>query len=162
MTLQKIVNGKLVDTPPDEIAASTPSLDQLKNRKKDAVNRIRDERLVSDFAFNGVVYQADERSQERLDRARASALAAIIGGAQVGNYRWHGEDVDFFWIAKDNSRIDMDAHTTLAFGNAVVAREGLLISAGDSLKKTIDAASDQNSLDAIDIEAGWPSEKGAS
>lgn len=154
--MQKIVDGVLVDMTPEEIAAITPSLEDVKERRRGEVNALRDEKLLEDFTFGGIVYQADERSQERLDRARASALAAIVGGAQVGNLRWHGEDVDFFWIAKDNSQTVMDAQTALAFGNAMVAREGMLIAAGSAIKATIDAATTKEAVEAIDITTGWP------
>ncbi|MGV2975682.1 DUF4376 domain-containing protein [Roseibium alexandrii] len=154
--MQKIVDGELVDMTADEIAAITPSLEDVKERRRGEVNALRDEKLLKDFIFGGVVYQADERSQERLDRARASALAAIVGGAEAGNYRWHGQSQDFFWIGKDNSLNKMDAKTTLAFGNAMVAREGMLIAAGSAIKATIDAATTKDAVEAIDITTGWP------
>jgi len=103
---------------------------------RDDVNAERDRRNYLDFTFNGIVYQADQRSQDRLNRARTSALAALMAGAVAGNYRWHGEDTDFFWISKDNTKVYMDAQTVVAFGNSMVAREGLLIAAADALKNT--------------------------
>lgn len=103
---------------------------------RDDVNAERDRRNYLDFTFQGVVYQADQRSQDRLNRARTSALAALMAGAASGDYRWHGEDTDFFWISKDNTKIHMDAQTVVAFGNSMVAREGLLIASADALKNT--------------------------
>lgn len=101
---------------------------------RDDVNYERDRRLNKDFEFNGVTYDGDEISQKRLNNARTSALAAIIAGTLASDYRWHGGGVDFFWIAKDNSRIQMDAHMVLALGNAIADRERSLIAAADAIK----------------------------
>ena len=104
------------------------------------VNAERDRRLEEDFTFNSVVFQADKTSQQRLEKARVSALAAKASGAQPGDYRWHGRAIDFFWIAKDNSHVNMDADTVIQFGNALAAREGLLIAAADTVKALEDTA----------------------
>lgn len=97
------------------------------------VNAERDRR-ISKFTFNGVVYDYDPTSSDRIDKARGSALAAIIAGAQPGNLRWADPEVDFGWIAANNSFTLMDAPTTLAFGNAAAAWEGLHIVAARTLK----------------------------
>lgn len=99
----------------------------------DDVNRERDRRLQK-FTFEGVVYDFDAASSNRIDKARGSALAALIAGAQPGNLRWANPNVDFGWIAADNTITPMDAHTCLAFGNAAAAWEGLHIIAARTLK----------------------------
>ena len=115
------------------------------------INVERDRRNFLDFTFNGVVYEADRISQDRLNRARTSALAAIANGAVVGDYRWHGVAEDFVWIAKDNSQHLMDAQTTLAFGNAMVAREGLLIVKAAALKAALEDDQDATVTGQTDI-----------
>jgi hypothetical protein len=149
-------NGWTVIDQPAIDAILARRLTEAKDSRRAEVNTLRDEKMISDFTYDSVVYQADDLSQARLDRARASALAAIVGGAQPGDYRWHGQAQDFFWIAKDNSLTTMDAQTTLAFGNAMVAREGMLIAAGTAIKSTIDACTTVEEVAAIDITTGWP------
>lgn len=97
------------------------------------VDRERDRRLMT-FAFGGVTYDFDETSRNRIDKARGSALAAIIAGAEANNLRWADANNDFGWIAADNSFVTMDAPTCLAFGNAAAAWEGLHIVAARALK----------------------------
>lgn len=99
----------------------------------DSVDAERDQRLQS-FTFGGVLYDFDEVSRNRIDKARGSALAALIAGAQPGDLRWADANHDFGWIAADNTFHTMDAQTTLAFGNAAAAWEGLHIVAARNLK----------------------------
>jgi hypothetical protein len=120
------------------------------------INAERDRRIDAPFVFNGVALQADAVSRGRIDRARISALAAIVAGAQPGNLRWHGEPVDFIWIAADDSRMPMDAQTVVQFGSGLAAREGLLVVHANDLKQLVAAAEGDAALDAIDIMAGWP------
>jgi hypothetical protein len=120
------------------------------------INAERDRRIDAPFTFSGVAFQADPVSRERIDRARISALGAITGGAQPGNLRWHGEPVDFAWIAADDSRVSMDAQTVFMFGSRLAAREGLLVVHANDLKLLVAAAEDDAELDTIDIMAGWP------
>lgn len=131
-------------------------LSEVKARKKAEVNAFRDQKMFEDFTYNGAVYQADKKSQDRIEKARTSALTAIVAGAQENDLRWHQQPVDFYWITKANTRVLMDAQSMAAFGAAVAAREGLLIARGSDLKNQIDNAADYVALDAIDLNAGWP------
>lgn len=97
------------------------------------VNVERDRR-ISKFTFNGIIYDYDPMSSDRIDKARGSALAAIIAGAQPNDLRWADPNVDFGWITAANGFTLMDAQTTLAFGNAAADWEGLHIVAARTLK----------------------------
>lgn len=97
------------------------------------VDAERDRRLQT-FTFAGVVYDFDEISRNRIDKARGSALAALIAGAEPGDLRWADPNNDFGWISADNTFHTMDAQTALAFGNAAAAWEGLHIVAARNLK----------------------------
>lgn len=99
-----------------------------------AVDAERDRRIVAGLLFNGVLYQTRDQDRENIAGAGALAIATIMNGAQVGDYRWHGGDTDFTWIAADNSLHVMDAPALLAFGNAVVNRKAALIHAARALK----------------------------
>ena len=97
------------------------------------VDEERDRRLQT-FTFGGVLYDFDEVSRNRIDKARGSALAAIIAGAVANDLRWADANNDFGWIAADNSFNTMDAQTALVFGNAAASWEGLHIVAARTLK----------------------------
>lgn len=98
------------------------------------VNEERDRRLDHDFEFQEKMFQRDIAAVRRINGAGTLALAAIVGGAQLSDYRWHGEDSDFSWIASDNSIIKMDAQTVMAFGAAAAKRETELIFSAKALK----------------------------
>ena len=119
----------------------------------DDVDAERDRRLNAGMLFSGVRFQTDDKARERIDRSRMSALAAVVAGAQGGDLQWHGLPVDFFWIAADDSRMPMDAQTMVAFGNAVAAREGMLIVAGNDLKLRIGAG---QKIFNVGDDALWP------
>jgi hypothetical protein len=105
------------------------------------VDAERDRRLEK-FVFAGVEYDFDVLSRGRIDKARGSALAAMIAGAEANDLRWADADHDFGWIAADNSFTLMDAPTALAFGNAAAAWEGLHIVAARNLKNMSPIPSD--------------------
>lgn len=119
-------------------------------QKRDRVNAERDRRMQT-FTFGGVVYDFDQLSRARIDKAKTNAMAAIELGLQPGDYRWADPDTDFGWITKANSFTLMDAQTALAFGLAAAAWEGKLIVAARNLK-------DQNPIpqDYAD-DSHWPS-----
>jgi hypothetical protein len=116
-----------------QAAGNTPAAFVSPQPTSDDVDRERDRRLMT-FSFGGKVYDFDEISRNRIDKARGSALAAIIAGAEANELRWADANNDFGWIAADNSYNTMDAQTTLAFGNAAAAWEGLHIVAARNLK----------------------------
>lgn len=94
----------------------------------------RERRMVADFIWQGLAFQMDPRSLQFVERAQGNAMAAIFAGAQAGDLRWHGQNGDFAWIARDNSSVPMDAQTVLAFTTAAIAREGALVLAARAIK----------------------------
>lgn len=102
--------------------------------KPQQVDRERDRRIAAGFMFGGVQYQSRPEDRENLAGASTAALAAIMAGAQAGDYRWHGGDVDFVWIADDNTSHPMDAQTVFALGQAAMAHKQSHIFAARTLK----------------------------
>lgn len=111
------------------------------------VNAERDRRIFSGFTYDGVRFQSRLEDQKRISGAAILAAVAIMAGVQPGNYRWHGGDADFAWIAEDNSLVPMDAQTVIAFGQAAARHETLHVFAARALKDAAqipaDYASDQ-------------------
>lgn len=113
-----------------------------------SVNKERDARIAGGFVFQNHMYQTGQDDRENIAGASTAALAAIVGGAQVGNYKW-GSSTDFGWIAADNTIVKMDAQTVFAFGSAALAWKSANIFAAYAIKariaagETIDYTDDQ-------------------
>lgn len=118
-----------------------------------AVDRARDRRIEGGFIFDGTAFQTDPKSVERIaGTASAAHIAITLDGAEAGDLRWADPDSDFVWIATDNSRVEMDALTAIAFGKAYMAHERALILAASAIKARIRAG------ETVDIETAeeWP------
>lgn len=94
----------------------------------------RDRRIAAGFNFGGVSYQSRPEDRENVMGAATAALGAMMQGAQAGDYRWHGGDSDFMWIAADNSTHVMDAQTVYAFGLAAMEHKTAHIFAARAIK----------------------------
>lgn len=101
---------------------------------EDQVDAERDRRISGGFVFGGVTYQSRPEDRENIMGAGTAALGAMMQGALPGDYRWHGGDSDFAWIAADNSLNPMDAQTVYAFGQAAMVHKQAHIFAGRALK----------------------------
>lgn len=131
--MNKYVNGDLVEMTPAEIA-EIEALKAAAGPSAADVDAERDRRIEAGFTFNGKGYQSRVQDQKRIAGAGTLALAAMVAGAQVGNYRWHGGTTDFAWIAADNSLTVMDAQTCLQFGQVAARHESEHVFAGKALK----------------------------
>lgn len=101
----------------------------------------RDRRIAAGFTFGGKLYQSRPEDRENIAGASLAALAAM-SGAFPGDYRWHGGDSDFVWIAADNSLTPMDAQTMFAFGQAAMAHKQAHIFAARALKDAVPIPAD--------------------
>jgi hypothetical protein len=99
------------------------------------VNQERDKRMEK-FTFGGKEYDIskDNGSLANVSGAGTLALGAIVAGAQPGNLRWADPNVDFSWIAEDNSLTTMDAQTTWAFAQAAAAWRKTMIYKARAIK----------------------------
>jgi len=116
----------------------------------DDVDRERDRRIDSGFAFGGAAYQSRESDRENIAGASTAALGAMVGGALPGDFRWHGGAADFVWIAADNSEITLDAQTMFALGQAAMNHKTAHIFAGRALKDEAEIPTDYTD------DAYWP------
>lgn len=98
------------------------------------VDAERDRRIAAGFTFGGTFFQSRPEDRENIMGAGTAALGAMMLGAQAGDYRWHGGDSDFMWIAADNSTHPMDAQTVYAFGLAAMAHKTAHIFAARAIK----------------------------
>ena len=100
----------------------------------DAIDAERDRRIADGFLFEGVLYQSRPGDIDKISRWAASARSAIEAGAASGDYRWHGQDYDFAWIAADNTTHRLDASAMVALGEAVLTHEQAHILAARTIK----------------------------
>lgn len=99
------------------------------------VNAERNRRMRGTFTFNGVAYNCDEASLQRITGAGTLAGFAIAAGAQTGDLFWHGGESPFAWIAADNSVVTMDAQTCFAFARKAAENETAHIFAAFTIKE---------------------------
>lgn len=109
-------------------------LDDAPPPTEDQIDAERDHRIAAGFTFGGTFYQSRPEDRENIMGASTAALGAMMQGAQAGDYRWHGGDSDFMWIAADNSTHVMDAQTVYAFGLAAMEHKTAHIFAGRAVK----------------------------
>ena len=98
------------------------------------VNAERDRRTAETFVFQGTTFDLDPASLQRITGAATLAGFAIGAGSPVGNLRWANASTDFQWIAKDNSKVSMDAQTAFAFGQAAANHVSAYVFAADEIK----------------------------
>lgn len=115
------------------ITAETKAADARASAERN-IDAERDRRIARGFAFQEHFFQSRPDDRENIAGASTAALAATISGATAGDYRWHGGDSDFAWIAEDNTLVPMDAQTMFAFGQAAMAHKQAMIFAGRVLK----------------------------
>lgn len=130
---QKYENGVLRDMTQDEVNALATSRAAVRAA---GVNEERDRRIAAGFTFGGKMFDFDTNSKQRVTGAATLAKFAVAGGAQEDDLRWLNPNVDFSWIAQDNSLVTMDAQTCSAFGDAAAIHEQAHVLAARALKDT--------------------------
>lgn len=98
------------------------------------VDRERRSRIASGFMFGGKHYQSDPTSLADIAGAATAAVDAKAEGAAAGDLRWFLPDVDFGWIATDNTFNPMDAQTMVLFGKTAMAHKSAHIFKGRIIK----------------------------
>lgn len=92
--------------------------DEIKAVLRSSVDSERDRRTAGNFVFAGKSYQLDADSQAKITSIGADARFAVLAGKAAGDLRWADPDLDFGWIATDNSVTPMDAPTMAGFADA--------------------------------------------
>ena len=109
--------------------------DDSKKRIIEEINLYRNLRIKDGFFFNGVKFDSGPDDQKRISGASLLAIVALTEGiGTVDNFYWHGGEMPFTWIAKDNSFVQMDAPTVVNFAKAAAAWETSHIFAARILK----------------------------
>lgn len=134
---------------PEQVAAR-------KTVRKNDVTALRDQKVDAGFMFEGVLYQSRPQDRENVSGVHQRAKDWLDGGGDPTTLRWANPNVDFVFIAADNSMHPMTAPTAKALGVALYDFKSACIFHAYELKMTIDAATTGAEVDAIDITVGWP------
>lgn len=131
-------------------------LDPLKEARKADVMRKRDERIEAGLTFNGYEFQTRVDDRENVQGAAQLASIWLMQGGDANTLRWSDPNRDFVWIDAGNVLRPMSATIVIQFGEALAKMKSACIFHALELKQTIDAATTEAELRAVDINAGWP------
>lgn len=135
-----------IDCATGEETSYTPpplSLEERKTVMQDAIRSRRQQAELSGAVVGGVPVRSDEGSQRKIAGAvqlfeKDGTLTAIDFEAQPG-----------IWVTLDQATME-------AIGVAVGRHIQACFSNARALSEAVDAAEDNDALDLIDMEAGWP------
>jgi hypothetical protein len=148
---QKIINDHV------EAQQQISALQVAVNVKINAVYNYFNALINKGVVYQNKIIQIDDKS--RLSISAAALMATIAINNKVGdqnNYRWVDPDVDFGWIAEDNTVINMDAPTCVAFGLLIAQYYTKLVFNARFLKNTILNLQNINEVQNFDFNTGWP------
>jgi len=92
------------------------------------------------------VLDSDALSVLRINTLALTAQAAMAAGQLF----------EFGWTCQDNSVLTLDAAAALGMPAALATFANGLHQHGRGLKDMIDAATNREELDSVDISTGWP------
>ena len=147
-----------IDLTPEEIEALTPTLADLKVAKRDAINAKLDAMLTGGYSVEtgtmiGKMLQTrnlEDRTNWLVSQASYSAAVASGMGAVAGAQ----------FRTADNSTFTVSFSEGLSVLLAMAAWGAAAMNNSWTLKDAVAAAEDQAALDAIDVDAGWPTNTG--
>lgn len=130
------------DSPPDgwqEYEKPEPTLDELKQRKKNEINAERDRLETAGFLFNGVLFDSDQRSADRIQIATIAANSSLLNQTTFS----------VNWRDMDNNEHELDAQGMLALTKAFANHGMALHEQAKALKTQVDACTTKEEVDAI-------------
>jgi hypothetical protein len=148
--MQKIVvnvqtgEQSLVDMTPEEIASitkPTKTLQEIKDEKRKAINAKRDEKEASGFLYNGVSFDSDQRSANRI------LCAAIVAQAALAS----GQTLNVDWTAADNSVVPLDAAGIVGLAVALAQAGTANFYTAKALKQQVDAAATIEEVEGVPL-----------
>jgi hypothetical protein len=124
------------------------SVAQAREQMRSDVKAKRDMIEADGFPFLSHVMQSDSRSVERINSAAIAARTLLASAGDVSMVAWRDEE---------NVDVPMTASQILAMQNAMVTFGASVHMRARELQAEIKAAATLDELEAIDIDAGWPS-----
>lgn len=128
------------------VSVERPPLEQEKAALRASINALRDEKKAISPSPVGPV---DSGVEARLNISGAVQMAQIAMA--------QGQPFIIDWTLADNSVAEgVDAVAMIGIGVAAGQHVAACHAVATALKHGVDAAEDYDTLDAIDINAGWP------
>ncbi|MDR1702319.1 MAG: DUF4376 domain-containing protein [Sporomusaceae bacterium] len=119
-----------------------PTLQEIRNKKRQKINAIRNAKEQGVFYFAGKPFDSDSVSAQRIAVAAQNALVAKIVGAEFA----------IEWTLADNSTITLNADEMLAVSQALAVHAATVHTTAKNLKDVINAAATQEEVENI----SWP------
>ena len=132
-----LYDGSSFTAPPQAV----PSLEEKKAEKRQRINAKRDEKEASGFLYNGVSFDSDQRSANRILCAAIAAQAALVLGQPL--------NVD--WTAADNSVVPLDAAGIVGLAVALAQAGTANFYTAKALKQQVDVAQTPEAVDAVPL-----------
>lgn len=107
-----------------------PTVAELKAQKRAEINARRDAKEAEGFYYNGVLFDSDQRSANRISFAALAAQAALAAGQEF--------NVD--WTAADNSVVPLDAAGVIGLAVALAQYGAINFYTAKALKAQVEAA----------------------
>ena len=133
------IGRRMVDLPPDPVIP----LPEIKAERRKVLADIR-WRKSQTLTYDGVRAAGD---------GAMSALTAVVGAAQAGLIPT-GSSIT--WKLADNEFRDWSVQDLLSYGAAVQTHIQQCFVREAAFTALIEAATDEEALDAIDLKEGWP------
>jgi hypothetical protein len=136
-TISHDENGKPISASPTPI-----TIGQLKQNRKDFINRERERVFSEGFEHNGVIYDCDDIAKTNV----TGLVAAITAGISLPE--------NFTWRSKDNKNIPMTSEDVVLLGTAMMIYRNTVMNKSWALKDLIDSKTTKAAINNIDWGTG--------
>lgn len=124
-------------------------LEELKQLKKDEINKARDEAEQGGFEYRGKVFDSDPVSCQRIALASQTALIS----------KQASQEFSVEWTCQDNSKIILSADETIGLSVALTKWSNECHIRASKLKVMIEEAETKEEIDAINWELDLSTEQ---
>lgn len=118
------------------VTIPTPTLDELKSKKREEINRARDAAEQGGFEYNGKMFDSDQISCQRISMA-AQAMANARSSDKIT------------WTCQDNTTIDLNGEQLQGLVVALATWSNTCHQKATLLKAQVDTAQTAEEVEAI-------------
>jgi hypothetical protein len=154
----RLVRGELIELSPEYVAANSPTFEELKAAKVEAINAKLATILTGGYtvpeSVNSSLSGKTLQTRDDTDRTNWLTLARNADNAVIAQEG--GTTASIAIRTSDNSNVSLTWREIADVMTAMAAWGASALANSWALKDAVNAAEDQTALDAVDIEAGWP------
>lgn len=126
------------------IPAPRQSLPEAVSERKQAVNALREQKLVKGFTWNGHLWDSDDRGRANI----AGILTALVAGLFTA-------PPGFTWRTKDNGNVAVTDADLKAMGLALFAYANGIYKAAHQHRDALNLLPTVEQVVAYDVDSGW-------